>query len=78
MADMIRYIFSSLNDTETFLRVISKSLRKQVFFNRSVIFFMALHLISAAAQEIEIRIINRDIEALRKEIKKLKKRKETN
>lgn len=73
MADMIRYIFSSLNDTETFLRVISKSLRKQVFFNRSVIFFMALHLISAAAQEIEIRIINRDIEALRKEIKKLKK-----
>lgn len=73
MADMIRYIFSSLNDTETFLRVISKSLRKQVFFNRSVIFFMALHLISAAAQEIEIRIINRDIEALQKEIKKLKK-----
>ena len=73
MADMIRYIFSSLNDTETFLRVISKSLGKQVFFNRSVIFFMALHLISAAAQEIEIRIINRDIEALRKEIKKLKK-----
>ena len=73
MDDMIRYIFSSLNDTETFLRVISKSLRKQVFFNRSVIFFMALHLISAAAQEIEIRIINRDIEALRKEIKKLKK-----
>ena len=73
MADMIRYIFSSLNDTETLLRVISKSLRKQVFFNRSVIFFMALHLISAAAQEIEIRIINRDIEALRKEIKKLKK-----
>lgn len=73
MADMIRYIFSSLNDTETFLRVISKSLRKQVFFNRSVIFFMALHLISAAVQEIEIRIINRDIEALRKEIKKLKK-----
>lgn len=73
MSDMIRYIFSSLNDTETFLRVISKSLRKQVFFNRSVIFFMALHLISAAAQEIEIRIINRDIEALRKEIKKLKK-----
>ena len=73
MADMIRYIFNSLNDTETFLRVISKSLRKQVFFNRSVIFFMALHLISAAAQEIEIRIINRDIEALRKEIKKLKK-----
>ena len=73
MTDMIRYIFSSLNDTETFLRVISKSLRKQVFFNRSVIFFMALHLISAAAQEIEIRIINRDIEALQKEIKKLKK-----
>lgn len=73
MADMIRYIFSSLNDTETFLRVISKSLRKQVFFNRSVIFFMALHLISAAAQEIEIRIINRNIEALQKEIKKLKK-----
>ena len=70
MADMIRYIFSSLNDTETFLRVISKSLRKQVFFNRSVIFFMALHLI---VQEMEIRSINRDLEALQKEIKELKK-----
>jgi hypothetical protein len=73
MADMIRYIFSSLNDTETTLRVISKSLRKQASFNRSVTFFsvtMALHLI---VQEMEIRSINRDLEALQKEIKELKK-----
>lgn len=73
MADMIRYIFSSLNDTETTLRVISKSLRKQASFNRSVTFFgvtMAIHLI---VQETEIRNINRDLEALRKEIKELKK-----
>ena len=73
MADMIRYIFSSLNDTETTLRVISKSLRKQTSFNRSVAFFgvtMALHLI---VQEMEIRSINRDLEALQKEIKELKK-----
>lgn len=73
MADMIRYIFSSLNDTETTLRVISKSLRKQASFNRSVTFLgmtMALHLI---VQEMEIRSINRDLEALQKEIKELKK-----
>lgn len=73
MADMIRYIFSSLNDTETTLRVISKSLRKQASFNRSVTFLgmtMALHLI---VQEMEIRSINRNLEALQKEIKELKK-----
>lgn len=73
MADMIRYIFSSLNDTETTLRVISKSLRKQASFNRSVTFLgmtMALHLI---VQEMEIRSINKDLEALQKEIKELKK-----
>lgn len=73
MADMIRYIFSSLNDTETTLRVISKLLRKQASFNRSVAFFgvtMALHLI---VQEMEIRSINRDLEALQKEVKELKK-----
>lgn len=73
MPDMIRYIFSSLNDTETTLRVISKSLRKQASFNRSVTFLgmtMALHLI---VQEMEIRSINRDLEALQKEIKELKK-----
>ena len=73
MLDMIRYIFNSLNDTETTLRVISKSLRKQASFNRSVAFFgmtMTLHLI---VQEIEIRSINRDLESLKKEIKERKK-----
>ncbi len=73
MPDMIRYIFSSLNDTETTLRVISKSLRKQASFNRSVAFLgmtMALHLI---VQEMEIRSINHDLEGLKKEIKELKK-----
>lgn len=73
MPDMIRYIFSSLNDTETTLRVISKSLRKQASFNRSVAFLgmtMTLHLI---LQEMEIRNINRDLESLKKEIKELKK-----
>lgn len=73
MPDMIRYIFNSLNDTETTLRVISKSLRKQASFNRSVAFFgmtMTLHLI---VQEIEIRSINRDLESLKKEIKERKK-----
>lgn len=73
MPDMIRYIFNSLNDTETTLRVISKSLRKQVSFNRSVAFFgmtMTLHLI---VQEMEIRSINRDLKSLKKEIKERKK-----
>lgn len=73
MPDTIRYIFSSLNDTETTLRVISKSLRKQASFNRSVAFLgmtMTLHLI---LQEMEIRSINRDLESLKKEIKELKK-----
>jgi len=73
MPDMIRYIFSSLNDTETTMRVISKSLRKQASFNRSVAFLgmtMALHLI---VQEMEIRSINHDLEGLKKEIKELKK-----
>ncbi len=70
MPDMIRYIFSSLNDTETTLRVISKSLRKQASFNCSVAFLeitMALHLI---VQEMKIRSINRDLEDLKKKLKK--------
>lgn len=73
MPDMIRYIFNSLNDTETTLRVISKSLRKQASFNRSVAFFgmtMTLHLI---VQEMEIRSINHDLKSLKKEIKERKK-----
>lgn len=73
MPDMVRYIFSSLNDTETTLRMISKSLRKQASFNCSVAFLgmtMVLHLI---VQEMEIRSINRDLEGLKKEIKELKK-----
>ena len=75
MATIIRYIFSSLNDTETTLRAISKSLRKQASFNRSVTFFgitIALHLI---IRDMEIRSINRDLEALQKEFKELKKTK---
>lgn len=72
MADMIRYIFSSLNDTETALRAISKTLRKQGSFNRNVAFFgmaMAVHLV---IQEMEIRSMCRELNTLQKEIKELK------
>ena len=72
MDEMIRYIFGSLRDSETALRVISKSLKKQRSFNRSVAFFsmtVSLHLI---VQELEIRNIHRELEALQKEIKELK------
>lgn len=73
MGDMIRYIFSSLNDTETTLRVISKSLRKQASFNRSVAFLGMAMSLQLIVQEMEIRSINRDLEDLKKEIKELKK-----
>lgn len=39
MDEMIRYIFGSLRDSETALRVISKNLKKQRSFNRSVTLF---------------------------------------
>lgn len=72
MDEMIRYIFGSLRDSETALRVISKSLKKQGSFNRSVTIFsmaMSMHLI---VQELEIRNIHRELKALQKEIKELK------
>lgn len=73
MDEMIRYIFGTLRNSETALQSVAKNLRKQASFNRSVAFLgmtMALHLI---VQEMEIRSINRDLEALQKEIKELKK-----
>ena len=73
MSDMICYIFSSLNDTENTLRVISKSLRKQASFNRRVVFLGMAMTLRFIVQEMEIRDINRDLESLKKEIKELKK-----
>lgn len=72
MDEMIRYIFGSLRDSETALRVISKSLKKQGSFNRSVTIFsmsVCAHLI---VQELEIRNMHRELKALQKEIKELK------
>lgn len=72
MDEMIRYIFGSLRDSETALRVISKSLKKQGAFNRSVTIFsmsVCAHLI---VQELKIRNMHRELKALQKEIKELK------
>lgn len=72
MDEMIRYIFGSLHDSETSLQVISKLLKKQEAFNRSVAILsmaMSFHLI---AQELKIRNINCELKNLQKEIKELK------
>lgn len=72
MDEMTRYIFGSLRDSETTLRIIFKSLKKQEVFNRSVAFFsmiVALHLV---IQELEIRNMHRELNDLKKEIKELK------
>lgn len=72
MDEMIRYIFGSLRGSETALRVISKSLKKQRSFNRSVAFFSMTVCACIIVQELEIRNINCELKALQKEIKELK------
>lgn len=72
MDEMIRYIFGSLRNSDTALRAISKTIKKQGSFNRSMTFFgitMALHLI---VQEMEIRNMRQELTVLQKEIKELK------
>lgn len=72
MDEMVRYIFCSLRCSETTMRAMSKALKKQRSFNRSVSFLgiaIALHIIS---QEIEIHNMHNELEAMQKEIKELK------
>ncbi len=72
MDEMIRYIFGSLRDSETTLHVISKSLKKQNSFNRSVTLFSMSVCVYLIVQELEIRNMHRELKALQKEIKELK------
>lgn len=72
MDEMIRYIFGSLRDSETALRVISKNLKKQRSFNRSVTLFSMAMSFYIVVQEMEIRNMHCELKALQKEIKELK------
>ena len=72
MDEMIRYIFGSLRCSETAVRAIAKTIRKQRSFNNSVAFFAIIAGISMAVHEHEIRYLNGQIETLKKEMKELK------
>ena len=72
MDEMIRYIFGSLRDSETALRVISKLLKRQMSFNRSVTFFSVATTMCLLAQGMDIRNMRCELKTLQKEIKELK------
>lgn len=72
MDEIIRYIFGSLRYSETALRVMSKTLKKQRSFNRSVAWFAIIVTAENIVREMQIRNMYSKIEALQKEIKELK------
>lgn len=72
MDEMIRYIFGSLRCSESAIRAMAKTVRKQRSFNNSVAFFAVVVGISIAIHEHEIRYLNGQIETLKKEMKELK------
>lgn len=72
MDEMIRYIFGSLRCSESAIRAMAKTVRKQRAFNNSVAFFAVVVGVSMAIHEHEIRCLNGQIETLKKEIKELK------
>lgn len=72
MDEMIRYIFGSLRCSETAIRAMSKTIRKQRSFNNTVTLFVVIAAVSMTIHEYEIRYLNGQIETLKKEIKELK------
>ena len=72
MDEMIRYIFGSLRNSDSALRVISKTLKKQNSFNRNSTFLSILTVLHVVMHEMEIRNMQRELVALQKEIKELK------
>lgn len=72
MDEMIRYIFGSLRNSDSALRVISKTLKKQNSFNCNITFLSILTVLHVVMHEMEIRNMQRELVALQKEIKELK------
>lgn len=72
MDEMIRYIFGSLRNSDSALRVISKTLKKQNSFNRNITFLSILTVLHVVMHEMEIRNMQRELVDLQKEIKELK------
>lgn len=72
MDEMIRYIFGSLRCSETAMRVFAKTLRKQRSFNRSTVMVATVMTVHMLIQDLEIRNMRCQIEALKTEIKELK------
>ena len=71
MDEMIRYIFGSLRNSDSALRVISKTLKKQNSFNRNITFLSILTVLHVVMHEMKIRNMQRELVALQKEIKEL-------
>lgn len=72
MDEMIRYIFGTLRDTETMLKLLNRSIKKQQSFNFRVAFWMTAATTYIALNEIESRKMRRQLESLKNEIKELK------
>lgn len=71
MDEMVRYIFGSLRCSETAMRAMAKTMRKQRTFNNSVTCLAIVSSISLLIHEYELRCLNGQIEALKKEMKEL-------
>lgn len=72
MDEMIRYIFGSLRCSETAMRAMAKTMRKQKAFNNSVTCLAIVSTISLLIHEHDLRCLNGQIGTLKKEIKELK------
>lgn len=73
MDEMIRYIFGSPNGSETTLKAICKTLRKQRSFNCNTALWMVIVTVHLAIRELEIRNVRSKMENLEKDIKELRK-----
>lgn len=73
MDEMIRYIFKSLRYSEKKTESMIRTIRKQQFFNSSVVIFATAVSAYAFLQDIEIRKNRKDIKNLKTKIKELKR-----
>lgn len=72
MAEMVNYIFGSLQASEGAVKIIKKTLQRQARFNKTVAAFAIVATAYAITMELCVLEQDKKIEKLSKEIKELK------
>lgn len=75
MDEMIRYIFTSLRNSDATTYAVAKALKKQYAVNRTVACFAMSAALCMAIQDMEIRALRERVYEMKKDIKELKKTK---